>query len=247
MADRPQLSKNLDPNTFRNFYYLKEELVAFCKKQGLPAGGGKLELTERIACYLSTGEAPPAPAPAPARAKAPAGPITPETPIEPGFVCSERHRAFFRGQLGPGFSFNVPFQKWLKANAGKTYRQAAEAYRLLLEEKKAGKPPHRQTVRIQHLYPGLFCRKPRQNPAAGHPVLETQKGACRPQPLRSRRPGGPERIRAKAAPPGGLCSYSYHRRTQLSAPRTPGSAAAPGWPRPTCGTRCSHAFSPCSR
>ncbi len=141
MADRPQLSKNLDPNTFRNFYYLKEELVAFCKKQGLPAGGGKLELTERIACYLSTGEAPPAPAPAPARAKAPAGPITPETPIEPDFVCSERHRAFFRGQLGPGFSFNVPFQKWLKANAGKTYRQAAEAYLLLLEEKKAGKPP----------------------------------------------------------------------------------------------------------
>ena len=63
MADRPQLSKNLDPNTFRNFYYLKEELVAFCKKQGLPAGGGKLELTERIACYLSTGEAPPAGSP----------------------------------------------------------------------------------------------------------------------------------------------------------------------------------------
>lgn len=30
MIDRPKLDKNLDGKTFREFYYLKEELVDFC-------------------------------------------------------------------------------------------------------------------------------------------------------------------------------------------------------------------------
>lgn len=32
MADRPVFNKNLDSKTFRYFYYLKEELVDFCRK-----------------------------------------------------------------------------------------------------------------------------------------------------------------------------------------------------------------------
>lgn len=37
------------------------------------------------------------------------------------------------------FSFNVHFQKWLKANTGKTYKQAITAYYEILEEKKKRK------------------------------------------------------------------------------------------------------------
>ena len=33
---RPALEKNLDGRTFREYYYLKEELVEFCRKNGLP-------------------------------------------------------------------------------------------------------------------------------------------------------------------------------------------------------------------
>lgn len=36
MIDRPKLDKNIDGKTFREFYYLKEELVDFCRKYGLP-------------------------------------------------------------------------------------------------------------------------------------------------------------------------------------------------------------------
>ena len=57
MTERPFLDKNLDSTTFRDFYYLKEELVDFCRKNGLPVSGGKLEITERIARFLDTGEA----------------------------------------------------------------------------------------------------------------------------------------------------------------------------------------------
>ena len=48
MEERPILDKNLDSKTFRDFYYLEEEWVDFCRKNGLPISGSKLELTERI-------------------------------------------------------------------------------------------------------------------------------------------------------------------------------------------------------
>lgn len=56
MNDRPVLNKHLDGNTFRSYYYLKEELTAFCRQNDIPASGGKLELTDRIAHFLDTGE-----------------------------------------------------------------------------------------------------------------------------------------------------------------------------------------------
>lgn len=52
MSERPKLDKNLDGKTFREFYYLKEELVDFCRRYGLPTSGGKLEITEKIAHFL---------------------------------------------------------------------------------------------------------------------------------------------------------------------------------------------------
>ena len=65
--------------------------------------------------------------------------LTEDTVIEPNIVCSEKHRAFFNEKIGKSFSFNVPFQKWLKANAGKTYGDAIQAYYRILEEKKQRK------------------------------------------------------------------------------------------------------------
>lgn len=47
-----------------------------------------------------------------------------DTKIEQDFVCSEKHRAFFKQHIGKSFSFNVAFQKWLKSNSGRTYREA---------------------------------------------------------------------------------------------------------------------------
>ena len=65
--------------------------------------------------------------------------ITEDTLIEPNIVCSEKHRAFFKEKIGKTFSFNVSFQKWLKENEGKTYKDAIKAYYRILEEKKKGK------------------------------------------------------------------------------------------------------------
>ena len=137
MNDRPVLDRNLNSRTFRDFYYLKEELVNFCRENGIPVSGGKIEITDRIAYFLDTGKVLSAP---PARKKAaPIADISGDTEIEADFVCSEKHRAFFREHIGSGFSFNVAFQKWLKNNTGKTYKEAIAAYYQILEDKKKGK------------------------------------------------------------------------------------------------------------
>ena len=137
MTDRPILNTNLDSDTFRSYYYLKEELVEFCRNNGIPTSGGKLELTDRIAYFLDTGNVKTVNKSR--RATVDVGNLTEDTIIEPNIVCSEKHRAFFKEKIGKSFSFNVQFQKWLKANPGKTYGDAIEAYHMILEEKKKGK------------------------------------------------------------------------------------------------------------
>ncbi len=134
MSERPELNIELDGKTFRSFYYLKEELVEFCRTNHLPVSGGKIELTDRIACFLDTGKV--LSSSTKIRRAEKIGDITEETKIEPNIVCSETHRAFFRNRIGKSFSFNVAFQKWLKCNTGKTYGEAVAAYYEILEDKK---------------------------------------------------------------------------------------------------------------
>lgn len=135
--ERPDLDLGLSAGIFRQYYYLKEELVDFCRKNNLQATGSKSELSERIAVFLESGKR--------IRAKRKtqktqsAGEIKPNNIIEENFVCSEKHRAFFKEQVGKSFSFNVAFQKWLKSNAGKTYADAITAYHQILQEKKSAK------------------------------------------------------------------------------------------------------------
>lgn len=137
MIERPDLNRNLDGETFRSFYYLKEELVDFCRSNNLPVSGGKQELTNRIAHFLDTGEV--LKGSVKKKMTSDVGIITEDTLIESDIVCSEKHRAFFLEKIGKSFSFNVLFQKWLKNNAGKTYKDAIDAYYQILEEKKKGK------------------------------------------------------------------------------------------------------------
>ena len=137
MNERPNLCIKLDSKTFKEYYYLKEELIEFCRKNNLQTTGGKVELTERIAKFLDTGERNIKKHNI-KRTKI-VDEITLDTIIEDNFVCSEKHRAFYKEQIGDSFSFNVAFQKWLKSNSGKTYKDSINAYYQILEDKKKNK------------------------------------------------------------------------------------------------------------
>ena len=56
------------------------------------------------------------------------GEISLDSRIGENFKCSEDKRQFFEKEIGKGFKFKVNFQKWLKANPDKTYRDAIDAY-----------------------------------------------------------------------------------------------------------------------
>ena len=137
MNERPNLDISLDSNLFKEYYYLKEELIDFCKKYKLQTTGGKIELTERIANFLDTGER--TYRSHTIRRTASIDEITLDTIIEENFICSEKHRAFYKEQIGNNFSFNLFFQKWLKSNSGKTYQDSITAYYQILEDKKKNK------------------------------------------------------------------------------------------------------------
>ncbi len=139
IEERPDLNLELNVEIFRQYYYLKEELVEFCRKNNLQTTGSKTELSERIAIFLETGKRTRInheTRKSQSAGKATSSEIKPNNIIEENFVCSEKHREFFKEQIGKSFSFNVAFQKWLKSNAGKTYADAIAAYHQILQEKK---------------------------------------------------------------------------------------------------------------
>jgi hypothetical protein len=132
---RPELMRGLSSQCFREYYYLKSELVEFCRKERLSASGSKAELADRIEAYLQTGKRIAAVKPSTNKPSVrPA--MSPASVIEENFRCSERHRDFFKSVIGDSFKFNVEFQTWLKTNAGKTYADAVSAYKEIAERKK---------------------------------------------------------------------------------------------------------------
>ncbi len=136
---RPDLSTTIDPSLFLEYYWLKDELSDFCKQYGIPSTGSKEELTKRIYTFLTTGTIPQNQFPKRAPKK-PTGnsPLTLEAVIPDGYRNDEHHRSFFKKEIGEHFKFNVPFMDWMKANAGKTYREAISEWKKIDAEKKAG-------------------------------------------------------------------------------------------------------------
>lgn len=129
---RQELHKGMSSKEFLDYYYLKEEMVAFCKQEGLKTSGQKGDLKKRIAHYLDTGEK------LDFKSEKKAKDLDVfdlDTKIELPFTFSEKKRAFFQEHLGNNFSFKVSFQKWVKANEGKTYQDAIDAYPEVIAKK----------------------------------------------------------------------------------------------------------------
>ena len=51
-----KLTKDLKADEFFEYYFLKEELKDFCRREGLKVSGNKQDLEKRIVHYLETGD-----------------------------------------------------------------------------------------------------------------------------------------------------------------------------------------------
>ncbi|MEE1129769.1 MAG: DUF6434 domain-containing protein [Methanobrevibacter sp.] len=133
-----KLSKNLKPEEFKQYYFLKDELKDFCRSEGLKVSGSKIDLENRIIHYLKTGEELVEHSSRQFSFQQPSE-ISLDSQLGENFKCSEDKREFFEKEIGKGFKFKVKFQKWLKSNPEKTYRDAIDAYHLIQYSKEKTK------------------------------------------------------------------------------------------------------------
>lgn len=146
---RPELRKDLDVQDFLSYYWLKEELQVFCRENGMSAAGSKMEITDRIAAFLQTGEInKPA-----KKKKSPSKDVLSElnldTVITENHRCSQTVRAFFKSVI-PKFHFSTYIQHYFKENAGKTYRDVVHAW--YEEEERKKNPPYKKQIGSQFEY-----------------------------------------------------------------------------------------------
>ena len=137
--ERPALNKEISLPDFDEFYWLKQELIDFCKTVGISTSGGKIEIVNRIGHYLSTGEVVSG-----ERRKVEnrsnfdwnKEKLTTQTVITSSYKNGENVRNFFTQEIGPHFSFNVIFMKWVKENVGKNLGAAIIEWKRINDLKK---------------------------------------------------------------------------------------------------------------
>lgn len=104
------INKRTKVDTFNNTYYLKQQLIDFCRENNIPTSGSKQELTDRVREYLTTGKVKPT-SKFPKRANSDTTPPSLEKVITEGYRNSEENREFFEKHIGKSFRFSVKFQK----------------------------------------------------------------------------------------------------------------------------------------
>ncbi|MGF2616216.1 SAP domain-containing protein [Rossellomorea vietnamensis] len=147
---RPNLSNNISTESFKEFYWLKEELQSFCRKNGLSASGSKKEISDRIEIFLETGEIKkPVRKSRVSKTLDSQAVLSLDTVITENHRCSQDVRVFFKTVV-PKFHFSTYIQNYFKSNVGKTYRDAVDAW--LEEEKRKKDPSYKKKIAPQFEY-----------------------------------------------------------------------------------------------
>jgi hypothetical protein len=135
---RPDISTLQTGEEFKKWYWLKEEVVAYCKGANITYSGSKFQIIERIALALDNNlvlEKPEKPTIPPTKDWHSAQ-LTLETVITDSYTNGPNTRRFFKEYCGANFSFNIEFMAWMKANIGKTLRDAVEEWLKIKEKSK---------------------------------------------------------------------------------------------------------------
>lgn len=147
---RPNLTKDISVENFKDFYWLKEELQSFCRDNGLSATGSKIEISDRIETFLRTGQIK-----KPIRNSKVNKKIEQkvdlnfDTVITENHRCSQDVRAFFKTVI-PKFHFSTYIQNYFKNNIGKTYRDVINSW--YEEEERKKDPSYKKKIAPQFEY-----------------------------------------------------------------------------------------------
>lgn len=113
MSNKP--SKITSPDDLQNYYWMKSDLMMFCKKHGLPTQGAKSDLIERIGVYLSTGHRMGYKPLNKQGERDSLKCITKNTPVK-NYNNDANTRRFFVEHLGDKFKFNAYLRQFTNNN-----------------------------------------------------------------------------------------------------------------------------------
>jgi SAP domain-containing new25/Domain of unknown function (DUF6434) len=129
---RPALTKTLTTTEFLAWYWLKDELLVFCKQNNVRTSGSKPELAERIVRLLLGSEQLAGETKAVKRS----GRIDPmptvfslHTVIGTNWRCNPNLGAFLKKQCGPSFRFNAATRNFIHTQSGKTLADAVQCFK----------------------------------------------------------------------------------------------------------------------
>ncbi len=125
--ERPPLNASLSASSFAAWYWLKSELQAFCRAEGLPTGGSKAELLQRVGRHLGA-ELAPLPFKRQSRKTALSAELNIHAIIQAGWPLSHGLRDFFISQVGDAFRFNQALRDLFQNPQGQTLGQAVDLY-----------------------------------------------------------------------------------------------------------------------
>ena len=132
------LTESTPVNDFKNFYWLKSELIHFCRINGLATQGGKKEIAKRIEIFISTGKRI-HPRSKISDIRDSINIITPTTPVV-NYKNDAVTRAFFVSKIGRHFRFNAYLRQFTEKknllSKNLTYGDLVHAWLLEESEKK---------------------------------------------------------------------------------------------------------------
>ena len=139
---RPELNEDISVKDFNDFYWLKSDLVSFCKKHEIDHSGGKIDIAGRIIYFLETKQRPERQKIASRKPESKFDwnneTLTLETAITVNYKNTENVRLFFVTKIGNHFKFNVLFMAWMKQNIGKNLKDAVDEWDRIYLLKKGG-------------------------------------------------------------------------------------------------------------
>lgn len=138
---KPKLTKKLTAKEFKDYYWMKEEMVYLCRQFGLRTTGNKSEIKKRLVKYYETGKIPVEKDKIKITSKFDwhNAELTKETVITDNYKNTQNVRAFFKTVIDARFHFNVELLQYIKKNVGKTLNDVIQEYKRIRVIKKSGK------------------------------------------------------------------------------------------------------------
>ena len=135
---RPNLNKDINLKDFKDFYWLKEELVTFCREIGINSSGGKIDIANKIEVYLRTGKIERKRTSKIGKTKKGIQKI-PENindAIPDNYTSSQLFREYFKSIIGQHFHFTAYMAKYIKDHPGITFKEYADEWCAEYERRK---------------------------------------------------------------------------------------------------------------